>query len=45
MEEIKLPKDFVSYPEARKQAFLGLKKLKEEGRRIVGVFLPIHHGN
>lgn len=38
MEEIKLPKDFVTYPEARKKAFLSLKKLKEEGRRIVGVF-------
>ncbi|MDP4108389.1 MAG: double-cubane-cluster-containing anaerobic reductase [Bacillota bacterium] len=38
MGEIKLPEGFVTYPEARKKAFLTLKKMKEEGRRIVGVF-------
>lgn len=38
MKEIKLPEDFVTYPEARKQAFLNLKALKESGRRVVGTF-------
>lgn len=38
MDEISLPKDFVTYPEARKKAFMTLKELKENGRRIVGVF-------
>jgi len=36
--EIPLPDDFVSYPEARKNAFLKLKKLKEEGRNVIGIF-------
>ena len=38
MSEIKLPQDFVSYPEARKKAFMNLKALKESGRRVVGTF-------
>ena len=38
MREITLPEEFVSYPEARKQAFLRLKELKEQGRRVVGIF-------
>lgn len=38
LEEIKLPVDFITYPEARKKAFMSLKELKRNGRRIVGVF-------
>ncbi len=38
MPEIKLPEDFVTYPEARKKAFMALKSLKEQGRRVVGLF-------
>lgn len=38
MGSIKLPEDFTTYPEARKQAFLKLKELKESGRRVVGTF-------
>lgn len=38
MPEFKLPENFESYPEARKKAFLTMKELKEQGRRIVGVF-------
>lgn len=38
MPEIKLPEDFVTYPEARKKAFMNLKALKESGRRVVGTF-------
>lgn len=38
MREINLPEDFVDFTEARKQSFLSLKKLKEEGRKVVGVF-------
>lgn len=35
---LSLPDDFETFPEARKKAFLTMKKMKEEGRRIVGVF-------
>ena len=38
MLEFKLPENFETYPEARKKAFLTMKELKEQGRRIVGVF-------
>lgn len=38
MEELKLPEDFESYPEARRNAFIKMKELKESGKRIVGVF-------
>ena len=38
MSEISLPKDFVTYPEARKKAFMSLKALKDSGRRVVGTF-------
>lgn len=38
MTNLKLPEDFETYPEARKNAFLKMKELKESGRRIVGVF-------
>ena len=38
MPELKLPAHFETYPEARKNAFLKMKELKEQGRRIVGVF-------
>lgn len=38
MPEFVLPENFESYPEARKKAFLTMKELKEQGRRIVGVF-------
>lgn len=38
MQPIKLPEDFVTYPEARKNAFMALKQLKEQGRRVVGTF-------
>ena len=33
-----MPEGFTTYPEARKKAFMKLKEMKEEGRRIVGVF-------
>lgn len=35
---IKLPENFESYGEARKNGFLKMKELKESGRRIVGVY-------
>ena len=38
MTNLKLPEDSETYPEARKNAFLKMKELKESGRRIVGVF-------
>ena len=38
MPEFKLPENFETYPEARKKAFLTMKELKEQARRIVGVF-------
>lgn len=38
MRELNLPEDFESFPEGRKKAFLRLKELKEQGRRIVGTF-------
>ena len=38
MTNLKLPEDFETYQEARKNAFLKMKELKESGRRIVGVF-------
>ena len=38
LRKIELPEDFVSYPEARKQAFLKMKEIHDSGRRIVGVF-------
>ena len=38
IDQFKLPEDFETYPEARKNAFLKMKELKESGRRIVGVF-------
>ena len=38
MPEFVLPDNFETYPEARKKAFLTMKELKEQGRRIVGVF-------
>ena len=42
MTNLKLPEDFETYPEARKNAFLKMKELKESGRRIVGSFLYLH---
>ncbi len=38
MRELNLPEDFETFPEGRKKAFLKLKELKEQGRRIVGTF-------
>ena len=35
---LRLPKDFVDYPEARKQGFLQMKDLKESGKKVVGIF-------
>lgn len=35
---IKLPENFESYGEARKNGFLKMKDLKEEGRKIVGTY-------
>lgn len=38
MPEFSLPENFETYPEARKKAFITMKELKEQSRRIVGVF-------
>ncbi|MEG0903875.1 MAG: double-cubane-cluster-containing anaerobic reductase [Lachnospiraceae bacterium] len=38
MPELHLPDNFETYPEARKKAFLTMKNLKDQGRRVVGVF-------
>lgn len=38
MESIKLPEDFMTYSESRKQTFMNLKTLKESGRRVAGTF-------
>lgn len=35
---IALPKNFETYPEARKAGFLRMKALKAQGQRVVGVF-------
>lgn len=42
MTNLKLPEDFETYPEARKNAFLKMKELKESGRRICRSFLYLH---
>ena len=34
----KLPDNFETYDEARQRGFLALKELKDQGRRVVGVF-------
>ena len=41
MTNLKLPEDFETYPEARKNAFLKMKELKESGRRIAGSEMTI----
>lgn len=38
MSELHLPDNFETFPEARKKAFITMKKLKENGTRIVGTF-------
>ena len=38
MSELKLPADFETYPEARKAGFMNMKKLKDQGARVVGLF-------
>lgn len=35
---LKLPADFESYPDARKAGFLRMKALKEQGKKVVGLF-------
>lgn len=35
---IQLPKNFETYPEARKAGFLRMKELKDRGQRVVGMF-------
>lgn len=36
--EIKLPEDFESYNDARQAGFINMKKLKEQGAKVVGLF-------
>lgn len=38
MSEVKLPKNFESYPEMRQKSFLNMKVLKEKGANVVGSF-------
>lgn len=35
---LRLPENFESYPEARKNGFLKMKELKENGQKVVGIF-------
>lgn len=37
-EKPALPENFISYPDARKIGFMNVKRLKDEGRRVVGFF-------
>lgn len=39
MTNLKLPEDFETYPEARKNAFLKMKELKESGLQNCRSFL------
>ena len=36
--KLNLPADFESYPQARKAGFMNMKKLKENGAKVVGTF-------
>ena len=36
--ELKLPEKFSEFNEARQNGFLKVKKLKEEGKKVAGVF-------
>ena len=36
--KLNLPADFESYPEARKAGFLRMKALKDQGKKVVGLF-------
>ena len=38
MENIKLPARFESFSEARQSGFLAVKKIKEQGKKVAGVF-------
>lgn len=38
MSEVKLPIEFESFTEARKQGFLKIKELKEQGTKVAGIF-------
>lgn len=38
MSEIKLPSQFESFGDARKQGFIAVKNLKEQGKKVAGVF-------
>ncbi|AFM01641.1 MULTISPECIES: double-cubane-cluster-containing anaerobic reductase [Desulfitobacterium] len=38
MSEIQLPSQFESFAEARKQGFIAVKNLKEQGKKVAGVF-------
>jgi benzoyl-CoA reductase/2-hydroxyglutaryl-CoA dehydratase subunit BcrC/BadD/HgdB len=38
MEQLKLPKNFETYAQARKAGFLKMKDLKEAGTRVVGMY-------
>lgn len=35
---VELPKNFLEFEDVRKEGFLRMKKLKEEGRSVVGTF-------
>ena len=35
---LRLPENFESYPEARRNGFLKMKELKEKGQKVVGIF-------
>ena len=35
---LNLPKDFESYADARKKGFLRMKELKDQGKRVIGMF-------
>ena len=35
---VELPKNFLEFEDVKKEGFLRMKKLKEEGRSVVGTF-------
>ena len=45
MTNLKLPEDFETYPEARKNAFLKMKELKDPGAELSEFSVPTPHGN
>ena len=42
-KELTLPQKFEEFTEARKNGFLKVKALKEQGKKVAGVFCTLPH--